>query len=77
MNHARILEAYLARLSDKHIQQIAEARSYCAHAQLCYGNLEQLKAHTKLYKTIAAATHELIQHDLQIIENIVNLEATE
>ena len=47
MNHARILEAYLARISDKHMQRRAEAKAQCAHAQLNYGNLEQLKQQTK------------------------------
>jgi hypothetical protein len=44
MNHAIILESYLARISDKHMQLIAEASAQCAHAQLNYSNIEQLNA---------------------------------
>lgn len=77
MNHARILEAYLARISDKHMQLIAEAKAQCAHAQLNYGNIEQLKQQTKRYKAIANAVNDLIPHDLRIIETIVTLEASE
>ena len=77
MNHATILEAYLARISDKHMQRIAEAKAQCAHAQLNYGNLEQLKQQTKRFKVISDAVNDLIRHDLQIIENIVTLEASE
>ena len=77
MNHARILEAYLARISDKHLKLIVEAANSCAHAQLNYGNLEQLKQQTKRYKAIADAVNDLIQHDLHIIEKIVTLEVSE
>ena len=77
MNHARILEAYLARISDKHLQLIAEAKAQCAHAQLNYGNLEQLKQQTKRYKAILDAVNDLLPLDARIIENIVTLEASE
>ena len=77
MNHARILEAYLARISDKHLQLIVEAANSCAHAQLNYGNLEQLKQQTKRFKAISDAVNDLLPHDARIIENIVNLEAAE
>lgn len=77
MNHTIILESYLARISDRHIQTIAEASAQCAHAQLNYGNLEQLKQQTKRYKAISNAVNDLHSHDARIIENIVNLEATE
>jgi hypothetical protein len=77
MNHAIILEAYLARISDKHLKLIVEATNSCAHAQLNYGNLEQLKQKTKRFKAISDAVNDLLPLDARIIESIVNLEASE
>lgn len=77
MNHARILEAYLVRISDKHLQLIVEASAQCAHAQLNYGNLEQLKQQTKRFKTILDAVNDLLPRDARIIANIVTLESAE
>jgi hypothetical protein len=65
------------RISDKHLKLIVEANAQCAHAQLNYGNIEQLKQQTKRYKAILDAVNDLIPRDSRIIENIVSLEAAE
>jgi len=42
--HARILNAYLSRLTNKDLAAILEADNHCWHAQLNYGNSGQLEA---------------------------------
>ena len=68
--HARILNAYLSRLTNKNLAAILEADNHCWHAQLNYGNSGQLEAQSKFYDVVSKAVDNITDYDLTIIETI-------
>ena len=68
--HARILNAYLSRLTNKDLAAILEADNHCWHAQLNYGKSGQLEAQSKFYDVVSKAVDNITDYDLTIIEII-------
>jgi len=76
IDHARILHAYLARLSNKDLQAILKADDDCWHAQLNYGNSGQLKAQADFYTVVSKAVDSMLEHDLDYVVKVINEEVT-
>ena len=68
--HARILNAYLSRLTNKDLAAILEADNHCWHAQLNCGNSGLLEAQSKFYDVVSKAVDNITDYDLTIIEII-------
>jgi hypothetical protein len=74
IDHKRILNAYLSRLSTKQLENILNADIQCLHAQANDGNSAQLEAQVNFYDVVCKAVDSLIEHDLSIVESILNEE---
>jgi len=68
--HARILNAYLSRLTNKDLEAIFKADNDCWHAQLNYGNSGQLQAQSRFYEAVSQAVDNITDYDLTLIEQI-------
>jgi len=76
IDHTRILNAYLSRLSKNHLKAIIDAENDWRHASLNLGNSAQLERQTNFYNVVSKAIDSIIQYDLDIIENVINEEVT-
>lgn len=65
--HAKILYAYLARLTEKDFESIAIARSEVSTASLNQGMRAQIAAQDQLNAAIQAAIAKLLAHDKELI----------
>jgi hypothetical protein len=74
IDHKRILNAYLSRLSTKQLENILNADKQCLQAQANYGNSAQLEAQVNFYDVVCKAVDSLIEHDLSIVESILGEE---
>lgn len=77
INHTRILNAYLARLTVKDLEKIVQANNDWQHSALNHGNNTQLKAQENLMAAISHAISNVIQHDIINIEKIISEEVAE
>lgn len=71
INHTRILNAYLARLTRRDLEKIMKADSDWQHSALNHGNSTQLKAQENFMAAISHAISNVIQHDIINIEQII------
>lgn len=69
--HARILSAYLGRLSLQGLKQIYESQMACWDAQARYGMSSQLKAQDQAFATVKEVMGRTLRSDLDNIERIV------
>ena len=76
IDHKRILNAYLSRLSTKQLENILNADKQCWHAQLNYGNSGQLKAQADFYTVVSKAVDSMLEHDLDYVVKVINEEVT-
>ena len=74
IDHARILHAYLARLTNKDLEAILKADNDCWHAQTNYGNSGQLKAQADFYTVVSKAVDSMIEHDLDYVQKVISEE---
>jgi hypothetical protein len=74
IDHARILHAYLARMTLSDMENIFNANKEWTHAALNYGNNAQDKARAKFYAALANAVNNLMKHDIGTIEQVINEE---
>jgi len=74
IDHKRILNAYLSRLSTQQLENILNADKQCWYAQANYGNSAQLEAQVNFYDVVCKAVDSLIEHDVSIIESILGEE---
>jgi len=74
IDHARILHAYLARMTLSDMENILNANKEWTHAALNYGNNAQDKARAKFYAALANSVNNLIQHDIKDIEQVISEE---
>jgi hypothetical protein len=74
IDHKRILNAYLSRLSTKQLENILNADKECLQAAMNYGNRAQLDAQVNFYDVVCKAVDSMIEHDLSIVESILNEE---
>jgi hypothetical protein len=77
--HARILSAYLTRLTHKDLERILEADAECWRAQANYGTNEQLRVQDKFRAVVLEAMGNMLTHDrdniAQVVQKVVNREA--
>ena len=71
-NHVQILNAYISRLTLADINNISEHVSRCVHAQLNNSTPTQLKEQAGLYAAVCNSINNLIRHDKNLINTIVN-----
>lgn len=71
MNHAKILEAYLSRLSAAAMEQLAQAVYTGHYAAANLGTSSQLGAHELLRRKVDFAVSGLLVGDLQLIEDLI------
>jgi predicted xylose isomerase-like sugar epimerase len=76
IDHARILNAYLSRMTKADIDNISAANQRWTHAVMNYGNSEQLKAQASFYGAVCNSVNNLIAHDIQNIEFVIDEETT-
>jgi hypothetical protein len=76
MNHARILTAYLGRLSLKDLRDILRSAEACSHAQLNYGTSAQLEEQGQFDQTVAEAIDNMAEHDRGLISLTLRSEST-
>lgn len=74
MDHQRILNAYLMRLMPSDIEAINEANKKWLHATMNLNNDAQMKAKAGFYGLVANAFQNLIEHDVNYIEQVINEE---
>jgi hypothetical protein len=74
IDHARILHAYLARMTLSDMENIFNANKEWTHAALNYGNNAQDKARAKFYAALANAVNNLIRTDIDTIEQVISEE---
>jgi hypothetical protein len=74
IDHARILNAYLASLTLSDMKAIYEQNKKWMDACLNGNNVEQLQCRAGFYALVANATNNLIQHDIRYIEQVINEE---
>jgi hypothetical protein len=70
--HARILSAYLSRLSRKDLERILEADAKCWHASQNNGTNEQIRVQDQFNGVVLEAMGNMLAHDRQNITTIVN-----
>jgi hypothetical protein len=74
IDHARILNAYLARLTLADIDAIQAANRTWAYAAMNQNNSSLLECQASFYATVANAVNNLIQHDIAYIEQVISEE---
>ena len=76
IDHARILNAYLSRMTLADIDNISAATHRWTHAVMNYSNSEQLKAQAGFYAAVCNSVNNLIAHDLHHVELVIDEETT-
>jgi hypothetical protein len=76
INHTKILNAYLSRFTLRDIKEILEAKNNCMHKALNEGMTSQIIAAERFEETVSRAINNLIQHDINLIEQIIAKETT-
>jgi hypothetical protein len=71
-NHVQILNAYISRLTLSDINNIGEHVERCVNAQLNNSTPTQLKEQAGLYAAVCNTVNNLIKHDKNLINTIVN-----
>lgn len=69
--HARILSAYLSRLSMSHMAAIVEAERAAWVSQSWEPMGAQLKAQDRAREAVLAAINSMLDHDLKQIEELI------
>lgn len=69
--HARILYAYLSRLSVADINQIASDAMDWHHASLNLGMGSQIKAQEEMMLSVNSAVGRMIDHDKGLVEETI------
>jgi hypothetical protein len=74
IDHARILNAYLARLQLSDIDNIQAANKAWIQAAMNQGNSAQLQCQAAFYAAVSNAVNNLIRSDIRTIEQVINEE---
>jgi hypothetical protein len=74
IDHARILNAYLARLQLSDIDNIQAANKAWIQAAMNQGNSAQLQCQAAFYAAVANAVNNLIRSDIGTIEQVISEE---
>lgn len=73
-NHAHILHAYLARMSDEQLAKVILHAHAASHAGMNGSTGSQIAAHNQMRQTCQSIIESMIPHDRQCIENIIATE---
>jgi len=71
IDHVRILNAYLSRLTTGDIENIVKQNNVCDQEMLNGNNNSQLAARAGMYAAISQSIENLIRHDKLLIESIL------
>lgn len=71
MDHTRILNAYLSRLTTADLQNILKHENRRLHEMLNGNRNSQLQAQSGFYAAVANAVNNLSKHDLELIERAI------
>jgi hypothetical protein len=74
IDHARILNAYLARMQLSDIDNIQAANRAWTQAAMNQGNSAQIQCQAAFYAAVANAVNNLIRTDISTIEQVINEE---
>jgi len=74
IDHTRILNAYLSRLTLADIDAIQAANRAWIQAAMNQGNSAQLQCQAGFYATVANAVNNLIHSDIGRIEQVIDQE---
>ena len=77
IDHARILNAYLSRMTLADMQNLMQAKERCIHAAMNYSNSQQLQAQAGFYGAVCNSVNNLIAHDLNYVELVIDEETGE
>jgi len=77
IDHARILNAYLSRMTLADMQNLMQVKERWTHATMNQGNIAQLQAQAGFYAAVCNSVNNLIAHDLHNIEIVIELETGE
>jgi hypothetical protein len=75
IDHARILNAYLSRMTLADMQNLMQANERWTHAAMNYSNNQQLQAQAGFYAAVCNSVNNLIAHDLNHVELVIDEEA--
>ena len=70
-DHARILYAYLARLSQTDLDEIYKTQKAAWHASLNYGMSTQISTQNEAMLSVQAALGRMIDHDKNNLSQII------
>jgi hypothetical protein len=70
--HTRILNAYISRLTLNDINNIKEAIEKATYAQMHLNNNAQQMEQNNIHNTTCEIIHNMLQHDKNIIAQIIN-----
>jgi hypothetical protein len=71
MDHAKILNAYLARITRADWENLLKQDHKCLEQQLNGNMTGQLEAQAAFYAAVANAINNLSKHDLELIEHAI------
>jgi len=74
IDHARILNAYLARMTLSDLENIMQASKRWTHAAMNYSNSQQIQAQAGFYAAVCNSVNNLIAHDISHIELVIDEE---
>ena len=77
IDHARILNAYLSRLTLADFQNLVQANERWTHTAMNQGNSAQLQAQAGFYAAVANSVNNLIEHDVRWIEKVLDSEVAQ
>lgn len=77
IDHARILNAYLSRMTLADLENISEASKRWTHAAMNYSSSQQLQAQAGFYAAVCNSVNNLIAHDLHHVELVIDEETGE
>jgi hypothetical protein len=74
IDHARILNAYLSRMTLADMQNLMQANERWTYAAMNQGNSAQLQAQAGFYGAVCNSVNNLIAHDLHHVELVIDEE---
>ena len=74
IDHARILNAYLSRMTLADLENITQASNRWTHAAMNYSSSQQLQAQAGFYAAVCNSINNLIAHDISHVELVIDEE---
>jgi hypothetical protein len=74
IDHARILNSYLTRMTIADLENVTQASKRWTHAAMNYSNSQQLQAQAGFYAAVCNSVNNLIARDINNIELVIDEE---